>query len=155
VSMTGIIFSLLALQAALIAMLARSAIWRASGFIALALLLVVFLLWKATDGGRNSSEAWLVLTSLPLVAVGVFGWARPLGKLALVLGVLLTAALLLTWRWASISQATSETTAVVIYATLVLVAMVALFMISGVMAMRLLVEHSRRVDQRAKLGDSE
>ena len=149
--MTGIVFSLLALQAALIAWFARSAVWRATGWSALASLIVVFLLWKATDGGRTSSEAWLVLTSLPLVAVGVFGWSKPLGKLALGMGILLTAALLFTWRWASISQATSETTAVVIYASLVLVAMVALFMITGVMAMRLLVEHSRRVD--AKLGD--
>ena len=83
-----------------------------------------------------------VLTSLPLVALGAFTWQKPLGKLALILGVVLTLALLLTWRWATGNENVDPTTAIIIYASLVLVAMVALFMIAGVLGMRLLVERS-------------
>jgi hypothetical protein len=138
-----LIFVVVAIQFVLMGLFARTAIWRAGGFSALAALLVVYLLWQATDGAQTRTEAWLVLTSLPLVALGAIAWKQALGKLALALGSVLTVALLLTWRWAALSDAADPTTAIIIYASLVLVAMVALFMIAGVLAMRWLVERSR------------
>ena len=45
--------------------------------------------------------------------------------------------------WVVLSDPVDATQAVVIYASLVLVAMVALFMITGMLGMRLLVERSR------------
>ncbi len=84
-----------------------------------------------------------MLSSLPLIGLGTLAFRRPLGKLALGLGVLLTAGLLIAWRWAAHADPADATQAVVIYASLVLVAMVALFMITGMLGMRLLVERSR------------
>lgn len=143
--MTTWVFLVVAAQFALVAIFARSALWRAGGVSGLISLGVIYLLWNATDGAQTRTEAWLVLTSLPLVGLGAVAWRQPLGKLALALGVLLTAALLLTWRWAALGGSVDPTNAVIIYATLVLVAMVALFMIAGVLGLRWLVERSRRV----------
>ena len=140
------IFLAVAVQLVLVAVFARSALWRAGGVSALISLAVVFLLWRATDGAQTRTEAWLVLTSLPLIGLGTVAFGRPLGKLALGLGVMLTAALLLAWRWAAHAGPAEATQAVVIYASLVLVAMVALFMIAGMLGMRLLVERSRAAE---------
>jgi hypothetical protein len=138
-----LLFVVVAVQFALMALFARSPIWRAGGFSALVSLAVVYLLWQATDGAQTRTEAWLVLTSLPLIGLGAVAWKQALGKLALGLGVVLTAALLLTWRWAALGNDADPTAAIIIYASLVLVAMVALFMIAGVLGMRWLVERSR------------
>jgi len=143
------VFAVVAVQFALMAMFARTALWRAGGLSGLVSLGVVYLLWQATDGAQTRAEAWLVLTSLPLIALGALAWKQPLGKLALGLGVLLTIALLLTWRWAAMSDSADPTQAIIIYASLVLVAMVALFMIAGVLGLRWLVERSRR-DEAAR-----
>ncbi|MCB1600302.1 MAG: hypothetical protein KDI60_00840 [Xanthomonadales bacterium] len=140
--MTHWIFAAAALQFLLLALLGRTPLWRATGVSVLIALAAIYVLWRMTDGGQSGTEAWLVLTSLPLAALGAFNWRKPLGKLALVLGVVLTAALLLTWYWAS-SAGADDIAAIIIYATLVLVAMVALFMIGGVLGMRLLVERTR------------
>jgi len=137
------IFAVVAVQFALLALFARSATWRAGGWSALISLAVIYLLWQATDGAQTRTEAWLVLSSLPLIVLGTLVFRRPLGKLALSLGLALTIALLVAWRWAAYADPADATQAVVIYASLVLVAMVALFMISGMLGMRLLVEHSR------------
>lgn len=136
------IFAAAALQFLLLAILGRTPLLRATGVSVLISVAAVYALWRITDGGKSGTEAWLVLTSLPLVALGAFNWRQPLGKLAMALGVVLTAALMLTWYWAS-SAAADDVAAIVIYATLVLVAMVALFMIAGVLGMRLLVERTR------------
>lgn len=136
------IFAAAALQFLLLAVLGRTPLLRATGVSVLISVAAVYALWRITDGGKSGTEAWLVLTSLPLVALGAFNWRQPLGKLAMALGVVLTAALMLTWYWAS-SAAADDVAAIVIYATLVLVAMVALFMIAGVLGMRLLVERTR------------
>ena len=140
------VFAAVAVQFLLMALFARTPVWRAGGVSALAALGVVYLLWQATDGAQTRSEAWLVLTSLPLIGLGAVAWRQPLGKLSLGLGVLLTLALLLTWRWAAMSDSADPTQAIIIYATLVLVAMVALFMIGGVLGLRWLVERSRRAE---------
>lgn len=136
------IFGAAALQFLLLAVLGTTPLWRATGVSVLIALAAGYALWRMTDGGQAGTEAWLVLTSLPLVAIGAFNWSKPLGKLAMVLGILLTGGLLLTWHWAS-GAAADDIASIVIYATLVLVAMVALFMIGGVLAMRLLVERTR------------
>lgn len=146
------IFVVLAVQLALVALFARSALWRAGGFSALVSLLVIYLVWRATDGAQTRTEAWLVLSSLPLIGLGAVAWRQPLGKLALGLGVVLTVALLLTWRWAAFADTADPTDAIIIYASLVLVAMVALFMIAGVLGMRWLVERSRRVEAERSRG---
>jgi len=140
------IFIALALQFALLALFARNALMRAGGLSALVSLAVIYLLWQATDGAQTRTEAWLVLTSLPLIGLGTAAFRKPLGKLALVLGVVLTLALLLAWRWAAHADPADASQAVVIYASLVLVAMVALFMIAGMLGMRLLVERSRTAE---------
>lgn len=140
------IFIAVAAQFALVAVFARSALTRAAGLSALISVAVVYVLWQATDGARTRTEAWLVLTSLPLIGLGTVAFRKPLGKLALILGVLLTLALLLAWRWAAHAEPAQATQAVVIYASLVLVAMVALFMIAGMLGMRLLVERSRAAE---------
>ncbi len=137
------IFAVLAVQFGLVAVFARAPLWRAGGLSALISVLVIYLLWQATDGAQTRTEAWLVLSSLPLIGLGTLAFRRPLGKLALGLGVLLTAGLLIAWRWAAHADPADATQAVVIYASLVLVAMVALFMITGMLGMRLLVERSR------------
>ena len=144
------VFLALGVQMLLVAGLARSAVWRASGWTALISLGVIYSLWRLTNGGQTSTEAWLVLSSLPLVALGAFFWQRPLGKLAMGLGVVLTVALLLTWRWADAGQAAGEDTAIIVYSVLVLIAMTALFMIAGVIGMRVLVERDRAAQQRLK-----
>lgn len=136
------IFLALGVQALLLALLARRPWWRALGIAALPTIAAVGWLWHATDGARSNTEAWLALTALPLVALGVLAWRQPLGKLALGLGVLLTLALLAAWRWAS-RPGVDAVDAVILYASLVLVAMVALFMIAGVLGMRALVARSR------------
>lgn len=145
------IFVALAVQLALLAVFARSALLRAGGLSALISLAVVYLLWQATDGAQTRTEAWLVLTSLPLIGLGTAAFRRPLGKLALALGISLTAALLLAWRWAAHADPADASQAVVIYASLVLVAMVSLFMITGMLGMRILVERSR-ADEAARLA---
>jgi hypothetical protein len=145
------VFVALAVQMLVLALAARSPLWRASGVTGLISLLVVFALWHYTQGGSVRTEAWLVLTSLPLVALGTFFWSRPLGKLALALGVVLTAALLVTWRWA-VSQPPGDNSATIVYATLVLVAMMALFMIAGVIGMRVLIERDRAAQARLTGG---
>lgn len=149
------VFVAVALQFALMAMFARSAVWRAGGVSALVALGVIYLLWQATDGAQTRTEAWLVLSSLPLIGLGAVAWKQPLGKLALGLGVLLTVALLLTWRWAAMSDAADPTQAIIIYASLVLVAMVALFMIAGVLGLRWLVERSRRAEVARQSGSGQ
>lgn len=140
------ILAALAFQAILLAALARRPLWRAIGVSGLIAVAVVGWLWSATDGGRSNTEAWLVLTALPLVTLGVMAWRESLGKLALGFGVGLTLALLAAWRWATDNPAVDATDAVIVYASLVLVAMVALFMIAGVLGMRLLVAHGHRLD---------
>lgn len=140
------IFVAIAVQFALVAAFARSALMRAGGLSGLISVAVIYVLWQATDGAQTRTEAWLVLTSLPLIGLGTVAFRKPLGKLALVLGVALTLALLLAWRWAAQADPTAATQAVVVYASLVLVAMVALFMIAGMLGMRLLVEHSRAAE---------
>lgn len=140
------VFVVVAVQFALVALFARSALWRAGGVSALVSLAVIYVLWQATDGAQTRTEAWLVLSSLPLVGLGAVCWKQTLGKVAMGLGVVLTAALLLTWRWAAFGAGADPTAAVIIYASLVLVAMVALFMIAGVLGMHWLAERSRRVE---------
>lgn len=142
------VFLALGVQMLLIAGLSRSAAWRAGGLTALVSLGVIYSLWRLTNGGQSNTEAWLVLSSLPLVALGAYFWQRALGKLALGLGVLLTFALLLTWRWAAAAQAAGEETAIIVYSVLVLIAMTALFMIAGVIGMRVLVERDRAAQRR-------
>lgn len=146
------IFVVVAVQLALVGLFARSALGRAGGFSALISLLVIYLVWRATDGAQTRTEAWLVLSSLPLIGLGAVAWRQALGKLALGLGVVLTIALLLTWRWAAVADTADPTQAIIIYASLVLVAMVALFMIAGVLGMRWLVERSRRVEAERSGG---
>lgn len=140
------IFALLLVQALALAVLARSAAWRGLGIAALPTIVVCGWLWQATDGARTNTEAWLVLTALPLVLLGVLAWKQALGKLALALGIGLTLALLLAWRWA-VRPGVDAVDAVILYASLVLVAMVALFMIGGVIGMRALVAKSRERDR--------
>ncbi len=140
------ILAALAFQAIALILLARKPLWRALGVSGLIAVGVIGWLWSATDGGRSNTEAWLVLTALPLVTLGVVAWHEALGKLALGFGVGLTLALLGAWRWATVNPAVDATDAVIVYASLVLVAMVALFMIAGVLGMRLLVAHGRRLD---------
>jgi hypothetical protein len=142
------VFLAFAAQMVLLIALARSVLARASGITGLASLIVIFSLWRLTDGGQTGTEAWLVLSSLPLIGLGAFFWKRPLGKLSMTLGILLTAALLITWRWAASNQGGVEGTATIVYALLVLVAMVALFMIAGVIGMRVLVERDRAAQAR-------
>lgn len=137
------VFMALAVQAVLLGLLARSRAWRATGFTALATLAVVFVLWQVTDGGQRRTEAWLVLSSLPLIGLGAFFWKRQLGKVSLALGVVLTMALLGVWAWASGAPAGSEIAAVVIYSSLVLVAMVALFLLAGSIGLTVVVERDR------------
>mgnify|MGYP000935894936 CR=1 FL=1 len=141
--MATLLFAVVALQFLLLALFARSVVWRAVGLSALVSLAVVYLLWQATDGAQTRTEAWLVLTSLPLIGLGAVAWRQALGKLAFGLGAVLTVALLLTWRWAALGNDADPTSAIIIYAVLVLLAMVALFMIAGVLGMRWLVERSR------------
>lgn len=140
------ILAALAFQAILLTVLARRPLWRAVGVSGLIAVAVVGWLWSATDGGRSNTEAWLALAALPLVTLGVIAWREPLGKLAMGFGIGLTLALLAAWRWATANPAVDATDAVIVYASLVLVAMVALFMIAGVLGMRLLVAHGRRLD---------
>ncbi|GMU45192.1 MAG: hypothetical protein IT479_02890 [Xanthomonadales bacterium] len=140
------IFVLFGAQVLLVALLARRPLWRGLALATLPSIAVVGWLWQATGGARSNSEAWLALTALPLVALGVLAWKQALGKLALGLGVLMTLALLAAWRWASRSGV-DAVDAVILYAGLVLVAMVALFMIAGVLGMRALVARSRERDQ--------
>lgn len=140
------VFLVVAAQFALLALFARSSLWRAAGVSALVSLAVVYVLWQATEGAQTRTEAWLVLSSLPLVGLGAVAWKQALGKLALGLGVLLTAALLLTWRWAALGSSADPTAAIIIYASLVLVAMVALFLIAGVLGINWLVARSRRIE---------
>ena len=140
------ILAALAFQAIALILLARKPLWRALGVSGLIAVGVIGWLCSATGGGRSNPEAWLVLTALPLVTLGVVAWHEALGKLALGFGVGLTLALLAAWRWATVNPAVDATDAVIVYASLVLVAMVALFMIAGVLGMRLLVAHGRRLD---------
>lgn len=137
------LFLAVGVQFLLLATLAKGAFWRATGISGVATVIVLFALWSFTDGAQKRSEAWLILTSLPLIAIGAFAWSRRLGKVALILGVVLTAALMGTWRWAILTQDGGGATATVTYATLVLLAMVALFMIGGVLGLNLMVERSR------------
>lgn len=140
------IFIVLGAQALLLAILARDSLWRGLAIAALPMIAAVAWLWQATEGARTNSEAWLALTALPLVALGVFAWRQPLGKFALVLGVVLSCALLAAWRWASNDPGIAAVDAIVLYVLLVLVAMVALFMIAGVLGLRALVQRSRERD---------
>ena len=137
------LFLVILLQFVLLAALGRTPAWRAAGISGAATVVVLWALWVLTDGAQKRTEAWLILTSLPLVAIGTFAWSRPLGKLALVLGVVLTAALMGTWRWALLTQDSGGIVATITYATLVLIAMVALFMIGGVLGLHLMVERSK------------
>lgn len=146
------VFIAVAAQFALVALFARTPIWRAGGVSALVSLGVIYVLWQATDGAQTRTEAWLVLTSLPLISLGAMAWRQTLGKVALGLGLLLTVALLMTWRWAASADAADPTSAIIIYASLVLVAMVALFMIAGVLGMRWLVERSRSAEAARSSG---
>jgi hypothetical protein len=148
------VFLALAVQAVLLWLLARSRAWRATGCTALATLAVVYVLWQLTDGGQRRSEAWLVLSSLPLIGLGAFFWKRGLGKLSAALGVALTLALLGVWAWASAAPAGSQTAAVVLYASLVLVAMVALFLLAGSIGLAVIVERDR-ARQRAEIARRE
>jgi hypothetical protein len=148
------VFLALAVQAVLLGLLARSRAWRATGCTALATLAVVYVLWQLTDGGQRRSEAWLVLSSLPLIGLGAFFWKRGLGKLSAALGVALTLALLGVWAWASAAPAGSQTAAVVLYASLVLVAMVALFLLAGSIGLAVIVERDR-ARQRAEIARRE
>lgn len=144
------VFVAVAVQFVLLIVMARTSVGRASGVTGLASLSVVYCLWQFTDGGQARTEAWLVLTSLPLIALGAYFWQRALGKLAMGLGLLLTLALLLTWRWAAGNQDVNDYTATIAYASLVLVAMTALFMIAGVIGMRVLVERDRAAQARGQ-----
>jgi len=140
------LFLAMLVQFALMALLGRGRNWRAAGISGVASVIVLFGLWKLTDGGQKRTEAWLILTCLPLIAIGAFAWSRRLGKLAFGLGIALTAALMGTWRWATLTQDAGGSIATIAYATLVLVAMVALFMIAGVLGMHVLVERSRATE---------
>lgn len=136
------LFLAVMLQCALLAWFGRTPAWRSSGYSALAASCVIALLWTLTDGGTRRTEAWLILSSLPLVAVGIYSWRQTLGRVAFALGVALTLAMLAAWYWAA--QLNTDTVApTIVYSVLVLVAMVALFLIVGALAMRWLVESSR------------
>jgi len=137
------LFLAIGVQFVLVAMLARSTFWRAAGISGFASVIVLFALWTVTDGAQKRTEAWLILTSLPLIAMGAFAWRRRLGKLAMILGVILTVALMGTWQWATLTQDADGAVATIAYAFLVLVAMVALFMIGGVLGLNILVERTR------------
>lgn len=132
------LFLALLAQSLLLATLGRSPGWRALGRSGLPALLLVGLLWHYTDGGSSRSEAWLVLTALPLLTIGFFAWRQALGKLAMALGVSLSLGLLVTWYWAAYNPE-HGIAAIIAYSVLVLIAMVALFMIGGVLAMRRLI----------------
>ncbi len=137
------LFLAIGVQFALVAVLARAPFWRAVGISGFASVVVLCALWVVTDGAQKRTEAWLILTSLPLIAMGAFAWARKLGKLAMILGVILTIALMGTWQWAALTQDAGGAVATITYAFLVLVAMVALFMIGGVLGLNILVERTR------------
>lgn len=139
------LFLAMLVQFVLLAWLGRGRSWRAAGISGVASVLVLAALWKLTNGAQQRTEAWLILTSLPLIAIGAFAWTRRLGKLALGMGIALTAALMGTWRWAALTQDAGGSIATIVYATLVLIAMVALFMIAGALAMQMMVERSREV----------
>ncbi len=144
--MSGAIWLMLAIaaQGGLLAALAKTRFWRAMGITVVLAALTTLLLWQATRGGTVRTEAWLVLTSLPLCAIGAFAWHKNLGKTAMLLGVVLTIAMLLAWAWAQ--DGADPIAPTIVYSILVLIAMLALFLIGGWLLMQTLIERTRQAD---------
>jgi hypothetical protein len=135
----------LALQGVLLAAFARQRFYRALGVTAAIGCATILVLWEVTRGGTTRTEAWLVLSSLPLVAIGAYAWRKPLGKAAMGLGVALTVAMLAAFAWAQ--QASEPVAPTIVFSVLVLIAMVALFLIAGWLAMQSMIERTRRADR--------
>lgn len=146
------LFLAIAAQGALLAALATSRVWRATG-VSIALgALTLMLLWYVTRGGSTRTEAWLVLTSLPLCAIGAFSWHKGLGKTAMALGVLLTLALLGAWVWAQ--RGVDPIAPTIVYSILVLIAMLAIFLIGGWLLMQTLIERTRKADAEMAMDEN-